>query len=91
MSFEFADFYMDRKQCLEELRKQKSSSPAVTNRMIEILSLGAEEGLVRTVEDEFAVINRKQFDDNSTFEERFKRYIKEIEEYEERKTNKENG
>lgn len=71
-------FLLKKKQYLNELKKKAgdNSSP-LFKRTVDILSFESEEALRESVKTPNK-FQEKILDDNSTFEERFQEYIKEI-------------
>ena len=73
--------FLERKQYLDNLkRKREKDSSLVFKRTIDILSMETEDGLRREIEDEFSNLHSK-VEDDSTFKERFDKYLKTLEEF----------
>lgn len=72
-------YYLKRKNYLDTIRRTKDSSE-LKSRALEVLSKDHIDSINETYRQDF--IEPKQFEDNSTVEERFLNYINEIEQRE---------
>lgn len=82
---DLGSFYLKRKQHLDKL-KPKNDSAASLERTIKILSNEAVEMLKEEIESPYRKINKSDSDCNSSFEERFYKYLKELENEQKKKT-----
>ena len=85
MSFDFGDFYLQRKQYLEEQKKSKQNSNDLVKRTINLLVYESESGLVDLIESNNP---KSPIQDKSTVEERYKSFL---DKYDEKKKKEKNN
>lgn len=79
MDIDLSHFYLDRKQYLNNLKRKRNNS-LLFDRTVNILIIGTEEGLKHESEDQFKRFNKKVLEDDKSFQKRFEKYIKKMEE-----------
>lgn len=88
MSFDFGNFYLQRKQYLEKLKKSKQNSndlvKNLVKRTIDLLVYESESGLVDLIESNNP---KSPIQDKSTVEERYKSFLDKYDEEKKKEKN----
>lgn len=70
-----SSFYIERKNYLSNLKRNKENSSPIFNRAIDVLNSGAEEGLRYSIKEDFKCFDNNILEDDSTLEERYIRFM----------------